>query len=244
MIQIGPMVLTLSIKSKGEDTHFTLREVPEGWPFLKGVEEEVVSSAPKPAVASKPEVLPVDLVAAALREPTLAPIHAEYPARLSAFLARETATTPTTAAVIEAPVAVSASSRPVSPGLSKPIVARSRILRAITCEQVNGVTVVTLLSPDLNEEETVSPVRYELRTLLDDEEIPNRTVIDLGQTKYLSSRAVGVLLAHYQALDREGASMRVCCVSKEIQPVIDQMRLSKLVDIYPTVEEAINDPWE
>jgi stage II sporulation protein AA (anti-sigma F factor antagonist) len=146
--------------------------------------------------------------------------------------------------VIEAPVVhqnePSVTARPPS----RPIVTRSKPLRAITCHQVDNVTVVTLLSSDLNEEETVSPVRYELRTLLEQEELPERTVIDLGNTKFLSSRAVGVLLAHYQALDRQGCSMRVCNVSKAIQPVLDQMRLSRLVDIYPTLEEAIDDPWE
>ena len=67
-------------------------------------------------------------------------------------------------------------------------------------------------------------------------------VIDLGNTRYLSSRAVGVILAHYQGLERKGATMRVCGVSREIKPVLDQMRLSMLIDIYPTVEEAVQTP--
>ncbi len=80
--------------------------------------------------------------------------------------------------------------------------------------------------------------------MLDEEIIPSRMVIDMGNTRYLSSRAVGVLLAHYQGLERKGAVMRVCRVSKEIKPVLDQMRLSMLIDIYPTVEEAVKDSWD
>ena len=79
---------------------------------------------------------------------------------------------------------------------------------------VDDVLVVTVLSPDLNEEETVSPVRYELRSILDEEKTPSRMVIDMGNTRYLSSRAVGVILAHYQGLERKGATMRVCGVSR------------------------------
>ena len=103
--------------------------------------------------------------------------------------------------------------------------------------------VVSLLSTDLNDEATVSPVRYELRSLLDRDQVAGRMVIDMGNTRYLSSRAVGVLLAHYQGLERIGSAMRVCGVSPEIKPVLDQMRLSMLIDIYPTVEEAVLDPW-
>ncbi len=126
----------------------------------------------------------------------------------------------------------------------EPILTKPHGRRAIACEMIDDVMVVSLLSPDLKEEETVSPVRYELRSLLEEEKVPSRVVIDMGNTRYLSSRAVGVLLAHYQGLERVGSTMRVCGVSKEIKPVLDQMRLSMLIDIYPSVEEAIQDPWE
>jgi anti-anti-sigma factor len=238
LIQIGPLVLTLSVKPKGVDTHYTLREAPDGWPFLEGAENQTIT--PKTVIPPTAEVAPIR------REPHLIPATSAMPSRLSEFLAREAASVAVASTVIPttAPASSPAIPHVSGPALSRPIVARSRALRAITCHQVDDVTVVTLLNSDLIEEETVSPVRYELRSLIDEEEIPQRTVLDLGNTKYLSSRAVGVLLAYYQALDRQGGAMRVCCVSKQIQPVIDQMRLSRLVDIFPTLEEAIQTPWE
>jgi stage II sporulation protein AA (anti-sigma F factor antagonist) len=233
LIQIGPMVLTLSIRSKGVHLRDALREAPEGWPFLEGLE-----SSPEP---SKVELAPVRV------EPKL--VHAEpsvIPSRVSAFLVGELEpfSGKSASAVISSPVAHQANPSPMRPSPVRPIITRSRMLRAITCHQVDGVTVVTILSSDLNEEETVSPVRYELRTLIDEEQTPERTVIDLRNTRFLSSRAVGVLLAHFQALERKGGSMRVCRVTKEIQPVLDQMRLSKLVDLFPTLEEAVETPWD
>ncbi len=234
LIQIGPMVLTLSMKGKGEDHHETLREVPEGWPYLEGVVMSSTTTAP----ADHPSVERALPVAQTSDEVAATP---KMPSRLSDFLARETAAA-VTSAVLEVPAPAVDPPAPRPSG--RPIVARSRVLRAIQCEKIDGVTVVTLLNPDLKEEETVSPVRYELRILLDEDEIPRKTVIDLGQTEFLSSRAVGVLLAHYQALDRQGAAMRVCRVSPKIQPVIDQMRLSRLVEIFATLEEAIETPWD
>ena len=151
-----------------------------------------------------------------------------------------------TAAVVEKPAAP-AHPPPApshSPQPTRPIVPRPPGRRALACEVIDDVMVVTILQSDLKEEETVSPVRYELRSLLDEEKMPSRMVIDMGNTRYLSSRAVGVLLAHYQGLERKGATMRVCGVSKEIKPVLDQMRLSMLIDIYPTVEEAVKTAWD
>ena len=68
-------------------------------------------------------------------------------------------------------------------------------------------------------------------------------MLSLENVHYLSSRAVGVILAFFQHLDREHGSLRVCCVAPKLLPVLDSMRLSNLVETYATVEEAVNDPW-
>ena len=47
-----------------------------------------------------------------------------------------------------------------SPSWSAPVISH---LRALDCEMVDGVLVVKIIPPELSEEETVSPVRYELR---------------------------------------------------------------------------------
>jgi anti-anti-sigma factor len=228
LVQIGPMVLTLSIKSKGEDRRHGLLHAPDGWPYLDGVEikpqpavAKVESSVPEPALVSK-------------APPRAEPFHALRPDSVAA----------TAATMVRPPVAEPGPAPKLRPVPLRPIGAKPPGRRALSCDFVNDVMVVKILSTDLNEEETVSPVRYELRSLLDEEKVASRMVIDMGNTLYLSSRAVGVLLAHYQGLERKGASMRVCGVSKEIKPVLDQMRLSMLIDIYPTVEEAVNTPWE
>jgi anti-anti-sigma factor len=220
LIQIGPMVLTLSIKPKGEDTRITFHNAPDRWPFLEGlVSEEEPESVSNFSPAPRPT-------------PRLAPIAAS-----AAAVAEQEPTTVPAQVTPQAPL-------PTRPSTAKPLLGRPHTRRALDCEVIDDVMVVKILATDLNEEETVSPVRYELRSLLDEEKLPSRTVIDMGNTRYLSSRAVGVLLAHYQGLERKGASMRVCGVSKEIKPVLDQMRLSMLIDIYPTVDEAVKTSWD
>ena len=237
LIQIGPMVLNLAMKPRGEGTRAGLLHAPEGWPFFEGEVGPAIpptSSMEPVAVAHRASPSPEPHLATIRAEPFLS-IHPSIRAESVADAGSSHA-----AAVVAGP-------RP-APSPSKPpidvVPARPLGRRAIDCRMVDGVMVVSLLSPDLNEEETVSPFRYELRTLLDDEKVPGRMVIDMGNTRYLSSRAVGVLLAHYQGLERVGSTMRVCGVSKEIKPVLDQMRLSMLIDIYPTVDDAIRDSWD
>ncbi len=216
LIQIGPMVLTLSMKPKGVEPP-GMAHAPDGWPFFQGTGHR---DAPAPSKVGA----------------TVPPTHHSQPTAGPANQPRAE------------PIAATSAVRPTAPGSApaphRPAPGKPGTHRALTCTMVDDVLVATIVSPDLNQEESVSPFRYELRSILDEEETPNRMVIDLGNTRYLSSRAVGVILAHYQGLERKGATMRVCRVSPEIKPVLDQMRLSMLIDIFPTVEEAVQTPWE
>ena len=233
LIQIGPMVLTLSIKPKAEDPHHHgLSSAPDGWPFLEETSEGLFIAASKTLEASS---LPT--------RHTPPPHHPLT--RAEPFATTRAAPRLEPAAAVTSPP-IPATTRPaaVASVPIRPILGKGPGRRALSCKMIDDVMVVTILSADLNEEETVSPVRYELRSMLDEEMVPSRMVIDMGNTRYLSSRAVGVLLAHYQGLERKGAVMRVCGVSKEIKPVLDQMRLSMLIDIYPTVDEAVQTAWD
>lgn len=113
---------------------------------------------------------------------------------------------------------------------------------ALACEVVRGVLVARIRESFLDDESTVGPLRYEFQAFFD-KPLPRRVVLSLEHVNYLSSRAVGVLLAFFQHLDRENGSMRVCCVSPKIRDVLDSMRLSNIVELYASVEEAVDDPW-
>ncbi len=229
LIQVGPMVLSLTVQPKPPDPPVRAHAyAPDGWPYFEpgqgestgpvAREPDRAQAAPPPPLLARPPAEPVAPRRSAQPEPaahaTLAPAPAPTPAPAKA----------------------------PRPELVGAIPTRHHH-RAIACVTIDGVLVARILPPELNEEGDVSPVRYELRSLLDDQP-PSRMVIDLGDTRYLSSRAVGVILAHYQGLERQGGTLRVCGVSRQIKPVLDQMRLSMLIDIYPTAEEAVRDSWD
>lgn len=118
----------------------------------------------------------------------------------------------------------------------------SAVQTALRYDTVGDVLVVTLTTPELTDESTVAPLRHDLKSLLE-LPLPRKAVIDLSEVSYVSSRAVGVILAFYQGLARSGGTMRVCCVHPQVAPVLGQMRLSMLVDIVPTYREAVEQPW-
>jgi len=113
----------------------------------------------------------------------------------------------------------------------------------LAVEVVGDALVVTILAPDLNDEPTVGPVRYELCELFE-RPVPKRVVINLDRVRYLSSRGVGVLLAHFQRLGRAGGAMRLCHIHPNVESVLEQMRVPMLIEVFPSVEEALAEPWE
>lgn len=171
--------------------------------------------------------------------PHLAPLDATNDDALAAWLLDQEHTdadAPTAMLnTIPGPAAASDSSPAAGPVHQVP-------LAEITSEVIGGVQVVKIRQGDLDDESSVGPLRYELHTLFD-QPGPRRIVLSLENVRYLSSRAVGAILAFFQRLDREGGALRVCCVQPAILPVLDQMRLSRVVDLYASIDEAVSDPW-
>ncbi len=88
----------------------------------------------------------------------------------------------------------------------------------------------------------MAPIRSELQILFD-LGMPRRVVIDLERVSYLSSRAVGVFLAYHQRLDRVGGKLRLCKARPKVLPILEQMRLTMIIDVEATLEDALIRAW-
>jgi anti-anti-sigma factor len=115
-------------------------------------------------------------------------------------------------------------------------------LRHLKLDNAGDALVVTILTPDIADEATVAPVRYDLQTLLDRVH-PHKLLVSLSQVQSLSQRAVGVLLAISQRVERAGGTLRICDADPELMPALEASRLTELTDLYPTREEALAVPW-
>ena len=66
----------------------------------------------------------------------------------------------------------------------------------------------------------------------------------LDCVKSMSRGCVVMLLARVQHFSQAGGTMRLCRVSPPLKEFLEKTQLPLLVDMFPTLEEAMDTPWE
>ena len=92
--------------------------------------------------------------------------------------------------------------------------------------------------PELEDEATLEALRCKLATLFE-EPLPRRVVVNLEFVNHLSRQVIALLLAHHFRLEWAGGGLRICQAHARIVALLDQVRLTMLVDCYPTLDEAV-----
>ena len=114
---------------------------------------------------------------------------------------------------------------------------------ALRCEVIEETLVVVLLASQISDGATLDALRSELVALLE-RPLPPRVVVDLRHVAAMSSAAVGVLVAHHFMLGRVGGTLRLCVANPRVGALLDAIRLPMVLDIYPSVDEAILEAWD
>jgi anti-anti-sigma regulatory factor len=120
---------------------------------------------------------------------------------------------------------------------------RSRRGRSLTYQLVDDVAVVMLRVADLSEESVFSAVRVELEDILAQPGI-DRMVVRFDHVKAISRGSVVMFLARAQHLVRSNGTMRFCNVAPPVMAFLEKTQLPLLIEIFPTLEEALQTPWE
>lgn len=105
-----------------------------------------------------------------------------------------------------------------------------------------GAVVVTPRFNRLDEQATIDSLRALLIELIE-RPVPRRVVLNLKHVSGVSSRAIGVLVAHHLRLDREGGALRLAEVPPRVQSTFERVRLPMLLECYAEVEEAVLAEW-
>jgi len=66
-----------------------------------------------------------------------------------------------------------------------------------------------------------------------------KLVIDLGQTTFMNSVSLGVLIAGHSSYAKREAKLKLCNVDKKIQNIFVVTKLSLVFDVYDSEEEAL-----
>ena len=109
-------------------------------------------------------------------------------------------------------------------------------------EVLEDVLVITPQLPELDDDETLEALRSTLQSL-SEQSLPRRVVVNLEFVNHLSRQAIALLLAHHVRLEWGGGALRICQAHARIIALLDQVRLTMLVDCYPTLDEAVLAAW-
>ena len=102
--------------------------------------------------------------------------------------------------------------------------------------------VVTPQLQELDDEATLEALRSTLHSL-QEQPLPRRVVVNLEFVNHLSRQAIALLLAHHVRLEWGGGALHICQAHARIIALLDQVRLTMLVDCYPTLDEAVLAAW-
>jgi anti-anti-sigma regulatory factor len=109
-------------------------------------------------------------------------------------------------------------------------------------EVIQDVLVITPQLPEMGDESANEALRSRLIALFD-QPSPRRVVVNLEFVNHVSRQTIALLLAHHFRLDRAGGALRICQAHARIIALLDQVRLTMLVDCFPTLDEAVLSAW-
>jgi len=107
----------------------------------------------------------------------------------------------------------------------------------ITTEQVGGVVVIHMAGQvnDL----AADALSKELDEVLGDGH--SRIVFDLGDVMFLGSMGLGQIMRAYRSVKDQDGYVRIANAQPLIEDVFRLTKLDKIVGIYPSVEQAVED---
>lgn len=114
----------------------------------------------------------------------------------------------------------------------------------IAVETIQDVLVVRPRLGSIEDDDPVERLRGMLEAQVRAESKGLRMVIDLDHVPALSSRALGMLLAFALRLERRGGRLRLCRANARVAAMLDAIRLPLLVELMPTLDDAVISVWE
>jgi len=105
---------------------------------------------------------------------------------------------------------------------------------SISVENKNDITLITIENQEIDASNT-GQLKDELHQSL----APGMHVLlDLSKLQFIDSSGLGVLLSCMRYLTSNNGDLKICCVTKSVQAILELVRFHRVVDIFNTREEA------
>ena len=106
-------------------------------------------------------------------------------------------------------------------------------------QQIGDSTVVEFTSPSLMDPIELEQIAQQLYKLIDEQD-KRRIVLDFERVQYLSSQAIGILLAMQKKLSSlKKSNLILCGVGTRLMELLRITRLDKVLTIKPSQKEAV-----
>jgi anti-sigma B factor antagonist len=116
----------------------------------------------------------------------------------------------------------------------------SFVMSQFNLQQIGENTIVEFTSPSLMDPIELEQIAQQLYKLVDDKD-KRRIILDFEKVQYLSSQAIGILLAMQKKLSAVKKSNLVLCgVGARLMELLRITRLDRVLTIKPSQKEAIN----
>ncbi len=68
---------------------------------------------------------------------------------------------------------------------------------------------------------------------------PGKVVLDLGDVQFMDSSGCGALISGLKWVREVGGDLKVCGVSGPVRALFDLVRMSRIIDVHKTRDEAV-----
>lgn len=100
----------------------------------------------------------------------------------------------------------------------------------------HGVLVVSLREDNLD----ASNVREFKETMQIHLQQHNQVVLDMEGVKFIDSSGLGALISCLRQLSAKHGDLRLCNQSATVQALFELMRMQRVFNVHPSVDEAVN----
>src|SRR3954471_11062260 len=106
--------------------------------------------------------------------------------------------------------------------------------------QIGEFTVIEFMTPSLMDPVVLENAAQALYKIIDEED-KRKIVMDFEKVQYLSSQAIGIVLAMHKKLNSlKNSRLILCSVGPKLMELIKLTRLDRLLTIKPSQKEAVN----
>ncbi len=107
----------------------------------------------------------------------------------------------------------------------------------VFAEKIEDILVVRLIAKTVDAS-NVLRIKEQLQHALAPDA---RTILDFKQLEFIDSSGLGAILSCIRVLRAGGGSLRLANVSKPVRTILEMVRLQKLVKIFDTLDQALDD---